>query len=41
MFFNREKEIDELLRIMRGEPNVVTFVYGPINSGKTAPCENS
>ncbi|MFA4646053.1 ATP-binding protein [Pyrococcus kukulkanii] len=36
MFFNGEKEIDELLRIVRGDPNIVTFVYGPINSGKTA-----
>ncbi len=35
-FFNREKEIKEIKAILSGEPNVVWFVYGPINSGKTA-----
>ncbi len=35
MFFNREKEIEEIKRIVSTEPNLITFVYGPINSGKT------
>ena len=36
VFFDREKEKRELRAILSGEPNVVWFVYGPINSGKTA-----
>ena len=35
-FVNREKEIGELKAILSGRPNFVYFVYGPINSGKTA-----
>ena len=35
-FYNREKEIKELKAVLSGEPNLVWFVYGPINSGKTA-----
>jgi len=35
-FFNREKEINEILSIIEGDPNLIYFVYGPINSGKTA-----
>ncbi len=35
MFFNREKEMEEIRRIVSTEPNLITFVYGPINSGKT------
>jgi len=35
-FFNREKEVAGLKSILSGEPNVIWFVYGPINSGKTA-----
>ncbi len=35
-FFNREKEIKRLKGILSGEPNVIWFIYGPINSGKTA-----
>ncbi len=35
-FYNREKEIREVKAILSGEPNLVYFVYGPINSGKTA-----
>jgi len=35
-FFNREKEIKEVLSIIEGEPNLIYFIYGPINSGKTA-----
>ncbi|CAB3289393.1 AAA ATPase [Methanocaldococcus lauensis] len=34
-FFNREKEINEILSILEGEPNFIYFVYGPINSGKS------
>ncbi len=34
-FYNREKEIKDLLNIVRQEPNFITFIYGPINSGKT------
>ncbi len=35
-FLNREKEIKELRAILNGRPNFLYFVYGPINSGKTA-----
>jgi AAA+ ATPase superfamily predicted ATPase len=35
-FFNREKEIKEILSILEGEPNIIYFIYGSINSGKTA-----
>ncbi|WP_064496495.1 ATP-binding protein [Methanocaldococcus jannaschii] len=35
-FFNREKEITEILSILEGNPDLVYFVYGPLNSGKTA-----
>ncbi len=34
-FYNREKEINDLLGMIRQEPNLITFIYGPINSGKT------
>ena len=34
-FHNREKEIEEITRILKTPPNLITFVYGPINSGKT------
>ncbi|AIJ04861.1 ATPase [Methanocaldococcus bathoardescens] len=34
-FFNREKEINEILSILEGEPNSIYFIYGSINSGKT------
>ncbi|AIJ04934.1 ATPase [Methanocaldococcus bathoardescens] len=34
-FFNREKEIKEILSILEGEPNNIYFIYGPLNSGKT------
>ncbi|AEH07268.1 ATP-binding protein [Methanothermococcus okinawensis] len=34
-FFNREKEINEILHILEGEPNLIYFIYGPINSGKS------
>ena len=35
-FFNREKEIKEILYIIEPEPQRINFIYGPINSGKTA-----
>ena len=35
-FVNREKEIKQLRAVLSGRPNLVYFVYGPINSGKTA-----
>jgi AAA+ ATPase superfamily predicted ATPase len=35
-FFNREREIKEILSILEGEPNIIYFIYGSINSGKTA-----
>ncbi|HID27106.1 MAG TPA: ATP-binding protein [Methanosarcinales archaeon] len=34
-FFNREKEAEEIKNILRAEPTLITFIYGPINSGKT------
>ncbi len=34
-FFNREKEIKEILSILEGEPNSIYFIYGSLNSGKT------
>ena len=36
MFFDRERELEKLLKLVSAEPNLITFVYGPINSGKTA-----
>ena len=35
-FFNREKEIKEILSVIESEPQLIYFIYGPINSGKTA-----
>ncbi len=35
-FYNREKDIKRMKAVLSGEPNLVYFVYGPINSGKTA-----
>ena len=34
-FYNRDKETMELTRILSTDPTLITFVYGPINSGKT------
>ena len=36
MFFNRERDKEQFRRVISGEPNLVYFVYGPINSGKTS-----
>ena len=35
-FHDRGREIEEIKRILGAPPNLITFVYGPINSGKTA-----
>jgi len=35
-FFNREKEIKEILSVIESEPQLIYFIYGPINSGKSA-----
>lgn len=35
-FFNREKEIEEILHIIESEPQRINFIFGSINSGKTA-----
>ncbi|HID26957.1 MAG TPA: ATP-binding protein [Methanosarcinales archaeon] len=34
-FHNRETEMKEIMRILNTEPTLITFIYGPINSGKT------
>ena len=34
-FHNRDKELKEITKILDVEPSLITFVYGPINSGKT------
>ena len=34
-FHDREKEMKEITDILDTEPSLITFVYGPINSGKT------
>ena len=35
-FHNREKEIEEIMRILSYRPDSIYFVYGPINSGKSS-----
>ena len=34
-FHDREREINEIMNILDSEPSLITFIYGPINSGKT------
>ncbi|PXF59809.1 MAG: ATP-binding protein [Candidatus Methanogaster sp.] len=34
-FYDREQEIKEMMDILSMKPRLITFVYGPINSGKT------
>ncbi len=34
-FYDREREMEEIRDILDSEPSLLTFVYGPINSGKT------
>ena len=35
-FHDREREINSIMRILNAPPNLITFVYGPINSGKSS-----
>ncbi len=38
-FYDREEDIRRMKAVLSGDPNLVCFVYfvyGPINSGKTA-----
>ena len=39
-FHNREKEIKEIRAILDRQPTLITFIYGPINSGKTELINN-
>ncbi|OQX21581.1 MAG: hypothetical protein BWK75_02920 [Candidatus Altiarchaeales archaeon A3] len=39
-FFDREKEKEEIIGILRTEPQLINFIYGPINSGKTTLISN-
>ncbi|MEA3324036.1 MAG: ATP-binding protein, partial [Euryarchaeota archaeon] len=34
-FYDREPELKEMMDILSMKPRLITFVYGPINSGKT------
>ena len=34
-FHDREKETKAIRAILDAEPSLITFIYGPINSGKT------
>jgi len=34
-FHNRERETKEITNILDSEPSLITFIYGPMNSGKT------
>jgi AAA+ ATPase superfamily predicted ATPase len=34
-FYDREEEIEKIMSLLKTKPNLITFVYGPINSGKT------
>jgi len=34
-FFDKEAEKQEIMNILRIEPQLINFIYGPINSGKT------
>ena len=34
-FHDRNEEIEEIRGILEHEPSLITFIYGPINSGKT------
>ncbi|OQX21398.1 MAG: hypothetical protein BWK75_03175 [Candidatus Altiarchaeales archaeon A3] len=39
-FFDREKEKEEILSILKFKPQLINFIYGPINSGKTTLITN-
>ncbi len=34
-FWDRERETEEVMRILNARPDLIIFIYGPINSGKT------
>jgi len=34
-FHDREMEIEEIMGVLNTQPTLITFIYGPINSGKT------
>ena len=34
-FYDRERETKEIMDTLRMKPRLITFIYGPINSGKT------
>ena len=34
-FYDRERETKEIIDTLRMKPRLITFIYGPINSGKT------
>jgi AAA+ ATPase superfamily predicted ATPase len=35
-FHNREKELTAIRALLAAKPTLITFIYGPMNSGKTA-----
>ncbi len=39
-FFDREREKQEILDILKVKPQLINFIYGPINSGKTTLITN-
>ena len=39
-FHDRNREINEIKNILEREPSLITFIYGPINSGKTELISN-
>ncbi|MCK5109475.1 MAG: hypothetical protein KAR25_07265, partial [Methanosarcinales archaeon] len=39
-FHNRVEEMEEITRLLDTEPTLITFIYGPINSGKTELINN-
>ncbi|MFQ6073378.1 MAG: ATP-binding protein [Methanosarcinales archaeon] len=39
-FHNREREKKEIMNLLNTEPTLITFIYGPINSGKTELINN-
>ncbi|MDI6730524.1 MAG: ATP-binding protein [Candidatus Altarchaeum sp.] len=39
-FFDREDEKQEIMRILRAKPQLINFIYGLINYGKTTLITN-
>jgi len=39
-FFDREEETRDIMDVLRVKPRLITFIYGPINSGKTSLINN-